>query len=58
LKTDPREFVNLAGVVSYGPLILEYAQNLLSWRMIHDEQTLTHIMLTAVEPISRRAPRY
>ena len=26
LQTDPNEFVNLAGVPSYAPLMLEYAQ--------------------------------
>ncbi len=38
--------------------MLKYAQKLLSWRMNHDEQTLTHIMLREDGPITRRAPRY
>jgi len=58
LENDPGEFVNLAGDPSYLPLVLEYAQKLLSWRMNHDEQTLTHIVLSEQGPVSRRAPRY
>ncbi|HEY6417687.1 MAG TPA: alkaline phosphatase family protein [Candidatus Binataceae bacterium] len=58
LETDPGEFVNLAGEISCAPLVLEYAQKLLSWRMNHDEQTLTHIKLSEHGPISRRAARH
>src|SRR5215475_9857382 len=58
LETDPGEFKNLAGESAYLPLVLESAQKLLSWRMNHDEQTLTHIVLSEQGPISRRAPRY
>ncbi len=38
--------------------MLEYAQKLLSWRMNHDEQVLTHISLTHKGPVSRPALRY
>jgi arylsulfatase A-like enzyme len=58
LQADPGEFVNLASVAEYAPLVLEYAQKLLSWRMNHDEQTLTHIVLKEDGPITRRAARY
>ena len=58
LEKDPGEFVNLAGDPAYAPMVLEYAQKLLSWRMNHDEQTLTHIMLSEDGPITRRAARY
>jgi len=58
LEKDPGEFVNLAGVAEYAPLVLEYAQKLLSWRMNHDEQTLTHITLSDDGPITRRSARY
>ncbi len=58
LKKDPDEFVNLARAASYAPRVLEYAQKLLSWRMNHDEQTLTHIALSNAGPITRRASRY
>jgi arylsulfatase A-like enzyme len=58
LQADPGERVNLAGDPAYAPLMLAYAQKLLSWRMNHDEQTLTHLALTDDGPISRPAPRY
>jgi hypothetical protein len=38
--------------------VLEYAQRMLSWRMNHDEQTLTHQTLTDQGVVERRAPRY
>jgi hypothetical protein len=47
LEKDPGEFVDRAGDPAYLPLVLEYAQKLLSWRMNHDEQTLTHIAADA-----------
>ncbi len=58
LQKDPNEFVNLADDPAHAPQVLEYAQKLLSWRMNHDEQTLTHIALVDDGPITRRAPRY
>jgi arylsulfatase A-like enzyme len=58
LGTDPGEFTNLAGEPSYVSVMLEYAQKLLSWRMNHDEQVLTHISLTHEGPVSRPAARY
>jgi arylsulfatase A-like enzyme len=57
LERDPGEFVDRARDPDYLPLVLEYAQKLLSWRMNHDEQTLTHIALTDDGPVERRAPR-
>jgi arylsulfatase A-like enzyme len=58
LQRDPDEFVDRTRDPDYQPLILEYAQKLLSWRMNHDEQTLTHIALTGEGPVERRARRY
>jgi arylsulfatase A-like enzyme len=58
LEKDPGEFVNRATDPAYLPLVLEYAQKLLSWRMNHDEQTLTHIMITHDGPVERKAARY
>ncbi len=55
LASDPEEFVNRAEDPACLPLVLEYAQKLLSWRMNHDEQLLTHIALTDQGP--NRAPR-
>jgi arylsulfatase A-like enzyme len=58
LEADPGETRNLADDPAYAPLVLAYAQKLLSWRMNHDEQTLTHLSLTESGPVSRPSPRY
>ena len=58
LEKDPGEFVNCAGDPDYLAVMLEYAQKLLSWRMNHDEQVLTHISLTRDGPVARPSPRY
>ena len=58
LQKDPGEFVNEADNPDYLPLVLKYAQKMLSWRMNHDEQTLTHLALTDDGVVSRPAPRY
>lgn len=41
MEADPHEFRNLAGEAAYQPLVLEYAQRMLSWRMRYGEKTLT-----------------
>jgi arylsulfatase A-like enzyme len=43
LQNDPDELQNLAGDPAYAPLVLSYAQKMLSWRMTNDERTLTHL---------------
>ena len=58
LQEDPGEFVNQAANPDYQSLVLEYTQKMLSWRMNHDEQTLTHLALTEDGVVSRPAPRY
>ena len=58
LEKDPGEFVNRADDPAYLPVVLEYAQKMLSWRMNHDEQTLTHIALTDDGPVARRSARW
>ena len=58
LEADPGEMSNLAGDPACAPLVLEYAQKLLSWRMNHDEQTLTHLALTKDGVIARPSPLY
>jgi len=57
LERDPNEFVDRSRDPEYLALVLEYAQRLLSWRMNHDEQTLTHIALTDDGPVARTAAR-
>ncbi len=58
LKNDPDELNNVAEDPVYMPRVLEYAQKMLSWRMNHDEQTLTHIALTEDGVVERQAERY
>lgn len=58
LEADPGETRNLADDPTYAPLVLAYAQKLLSWRMNHDEATLTHLALTEDGLLARPAPRY
>jgi arylsulfatase A-like enzyme len=58
LETDPGETRNLANDPAYAPLVLEYAQKLLSWRMNHDERALGHLTLTESGVVQRATPRY
>tara|TARA_R110000824_G_scaffold390760_18_gene588021 strand:- start:4954 stop:6480 length:1527 start_codon:yes stop_codon:yes gene_type:complete len=58
LEADPQEFNNLANDPAHMPKLLEMTQKMLSWRMNHDEQTLTHIALTDDGPVARVAARY
>ena len=58
LEKDPGEHVNRVGNPDYLSTVLNYAQRLLSWRMNHDERTLTHVALTEQGVISRHEPRY
>ena len=46
LEKDPQEFHNRANDPAYLPRVLEYAQKMLSWRLRHEDQTLTHMMAT------------
>lgn len=58
LTRDPGETTNRAGDPDYLAVVAEYAQKMLSWRMNHDEQTLTHIALTDDGPVVRAAERW
>jgi len=58
LHDDPHEFRNRANDPSYLPVVLDCAQRMLSWRMRHDEQTLTHMALTSKGVVERAAPRW
>jgi arylsulfatase A-like enzyme len=46
LAEDPHEMTNLAGDPAHAGQMLAAAQDLLSWRMAHEERTLTHLRLT------------
>jgi arylsulfatase A-like enzyme len=56
-RDDPHELVDRAHDPAYQSLVLEFAQRMLSWRMNHDEQTLTHMTLTSSGVVERRAGR-
>jgi len=43
LQNDPDELHNLADDPDHAPLVLRYAQKMISWRMANDERTLTHL---------------
>ena len=41
-----------------GPTALAYTQTLLSWRLAHEDQTLTHMMATDKGMIARPSARF
>jgi arylsulfatase A-like enzyme len=57
LERDPNEYTNLATAGDYAKLTLQYAQKLISWRLAHEDQTLTHMMATDKGMVARPAPR-
>jgi arylsulfatase A-like enzyme len=46
MQADPDETKNLADDPAMGPVILRYAQKMLSWRLIEVDRTLTNMALT------------
>jgi len=54
LAADPDEFQDRAADSAYLPLLLAYARKLLSWRMRHEERTLSHLHLGPGGMVSRR----
>jgi len=55
LQRDPDEFHNLANDPAHAGLMLQHAQKLISWRLKHEDQTLTHMMASADGLIERAA---
>ena len=56
--SDPHEFTNRADDPAYASRVLDYAQKMLSWRMVNDDRTLTGIKVTEDDwPITRNDPR-
>ncbi len=53
LEEDPAELHDLAADPAAQGLVLAHAQTMLSWRMAHDERTLTGMQLTAKGPVER-----
>jgi arylsulfatase A-like enzyme len=58
LREDPAELRNRASDPDYLPIVLDCAQRMLSWRMRHDDQTLTHLTLTPEGVVGRPSPRW
>ena len=58
LEEDPGETRDLADDPTLQPVLLEMAQKMLSWRMVHDERVLTNTLLTAQGVVERRGPRH
>ncbi len=46
IENDPHELNDLAGDPAHATTVLEYAQRMLSWRMVHGDRTLTGVKLT------------
>ena len=53
LEADPWEMKNLADDPKMAPVVLRYAQKMLSWQLSHAERTLTHIHLKEGGPVIR-----
>ncbi len=53
LHADPGEFENRADDPAFAPLVLAYAQKLISWRMEHEEHGLDHMALTRKGLVTR-----
>lgn len=58
LDADPHESVNRAGDPEYAGRVLDAAQRMLSWRMRHQERTLTAVQLLPGGPIHRPPPGF
>lgn len=57
LRADPHQIRDLAADADHAPVVAEYAQRMLRWRMTHLDRTLTGTFLTAGGPVVRRDPR-
>jgi arylsulfatase A-like enzyme len=58
LERDPEERVDRSRDPEYATVLLECAQRMLSWRMAHDDQTLTHMALTPDGVYERKGARW
>jgi arylsulfatase A-like enzyme len=58
VTADPHEMHDLSADPTHAPAMLACAQQMLSWRMTHDERTLTHIRLTHQGVVERATARY
>jgi arylsulfatase A-like enzyme len=56
LEKDPGQFKNLAADPQYTPLVLGYAQKMLTWRMQHAEHALARMFISDDGVIELRRP--
>jgi len=54
LVEDPAQTTNLAADPARAPVVLEYAQRMLAWRLAHAERTLTGYMATPMGLVDAR----
>ncbi len=57
LASDPAQLVDRSTDPTCAPVVAEYAQRLLSWRMRHADRTLSTVMITGHGAIQRVDPR-
>jgi len=57
LQKDPEEFVNLADDPGYQDIMLEYAQKMLSWQMLHRDRTLANMNMETGTLVHWKGPR-
>jgi arylsulfatase A-like enzyme len=57
LAKDPGQFENRADDPAYAPLVLQYAQKMLDWRLAHADRTLTHFRATPAGLEQRPIPQ-
>jgi len=57
LKEDPGEFKNLANDPNFKSKVLEYAQKMLSWAMLHRDRTLVNMNMESGELLHWKGPR-
>ncbi|HEY5106953.1 MAG TPA: alkaline phosphatase family protein [Caulobacteraceae bacterium] len=53
LEADPHEMTDLAGDPAHATTVLACVQALLSWRMTHEDRTLSHLALTSKGVVER-----
>ena len=57
LQDDPEEFVNRADDPDCRNIVLEYAQKMLSWSMLHRDRTLVNINMKSGSLVHWKGPR-
>ena len=57
LQKDPEEFINRADDPEYQGIMLEYAQKMLSWQMLHRDRTLVNMNMETGTLVHWKGPR-